>query len=170
MQINHSSLNNTPAFQAKFVLKDEANLLKSCNKRIKTIARIFEEKTAKYPDDTFELVLDKCNDATFVTKITKGKYKDLTPLKEDGLEALLLYKNETIANKFVKLFTTAKKCSKLNADGKNLIKKAKKSSIMNKILDPDFVLDFVNEAAHNIKLDMVKKDKFLKEYVIKCMM
>ena len=165
MKIDNTS--NT-SFQAKFIVKDEARLLKSCSKRLHKIAKSFEEKTAKYPNDSFTLHLDKCNDASFIAQI--GKYKDTTPLKENGLETLLSFTNNTIVNKLVKIYNTAQKCAKLNKNAEKFINSAKKTSPRNKTLYTDPIHDVIKDATGNIKLDTVRNDKYLNEYVIKALM
>ena len=164
MRIDNVSGTN---FQAKFVLRDEANLLKFCNKRFKNISKLFEEKTANSPDDKFMLLLDKCNDASFITKIKKGNYEDTICLKEGGLEALLSHSNDTIVNKLVKVFNTAQRCAKLSLDADKLIKDAKKANIENKYLDAEPVKEFLKDAILNAKSGVIKKDRYLNDFVIK---
>ena len=165
MKIDNAS---STSIQAKFIVKDDAKLLKSCSKRLNKIAKSFEEKTANYPNDSFTLHLDKCNDATFIARI--GKYKDTTPLKENGLETLLSFTNKTIVNKLVKIYNAAQKCAKLNKSAEKFIHNTEKTSPRNKALYTEPIRDVIKDAVGNIKLDTVKNDKYLNEYVIKALM
>lgn len=158
-------------FKAKFIVKDEAKLLNSCSKRLNNIAKLFEEKTSKYPNDSFTLLLNRYNDTSLITKIKKGNYKSLIHLKDNGLEELLAnYNNDSIVKKFVKLFKSEKKCANLKHQAKNLIQNTKQSCTNNKYIETKPVEEFAEEAVMNIKANTVCNDKFYNEFVIKAMM
>ena len=165
MRIENSSNTN---FQAKFILKDEAKLLKSCKKRFNKISQNFEKKTAAYPDDSFTLLLDKYNDTTFISKI--WNYKDAIPLKDNALETLLSNNNKTIVNELVKVFNTAQKCAGLNKKADQFVKAVRNSSPQNKTLNSDLVYEFMQDAILSIKGNMIQKDDFLRKYVIKSLL
>ena len=89
-----------------FTAKMELRKITQNKKRMQDIATLFEQKTKKYPDDTFYMSDD--SQGLYIYNISsKGGSETSVTINRKELEHLLKMKNSTIVSKFKKILDIA---------------------------------------------------------------
>lgn len=157
--------NNNLSFQAKFKINDELKMLNK--ERWTNIGKIIEQKTAKQPNDVVEIgtaVADK----PIYLYIASGDEESCSTITQKGLKKLLTYNDDTITQKFLKLFKVQSKNNKIYTKTMNFIDYVSNNSrkaLETKTLANDFddgIMKSVNNAASANEKEVINKDRFLR--------
>lgn len=157
--------NNNLSFQAKFKINDELKMLNK--ERWANIGKIIEQKTAKQPNDVVEIgtaVADK----PIYLYIASGDEESCSTITQKGLKKLLTYNDDTIAQKFLKLFKVQSKNNKIYTKTINFIdyiSNNSKKALETKTLANDFddgIMKSVNNATSANEKEVINKDSFLR--------
>lgn len=155
--------NYNTSFGAKLAINDKAQLLKPYEKRLGNIAKIFEEKTSKYTKDVFEISTNE-HDPEKATTLTAyvGNAEEGGELTPKGLAELFKLKDNSIVEKFKKIFFTAQKTDKIDSQTDRFLTTVNNSIKKDKISYPeDKVYDYTASIKNQIRRDALKNDKLL---------
>lgn len=155
-------VNSNPAnvnFQAKLVFVDKAGEMKPYKCRLSNISKLFEEKTAKRPNDTLEI--SDCNGGISVMTYIKGLEERGTFSKE-GLVQLFKLSDDAIATKFSKFLKMADNVDDIAQKAYKFYDSLSKDFEHKGIsLNDENFWSFISSAQTAAKQSVIAKDKIL---------
>ena len=152
-----SKINNNVNFQARMDLKG----IKINKSRWENIATIFEQKTQKYPNDTF--YIENTPNRINIYNYNKTTGEDFSvDINGESFDRLLNMKDDSIAQKFKKILDISSRKEKIFDITYQYVEKLSKVT-KNSELDKMKIWNESENIANQEAKAMQNKDKFLKD-------